>query len=239
MMSARTSFLVWWGLPIMSAGFGGFAAAFTGEGGDFGRGPGQVGPLMLIGGYFAIVSLLVFVFRARQAQVAFDDREQYDKPVEAAMVALCAPILAGGIWFMASSFLADFGPSRVIPGKLQSIEPVGAFGRSYGVDLDRTATPLVLECRVERNCGSPIPLLSLKPGTPVTAEMLNGRLIGLSANGKTLVQPAEQRRWRLLFSGGGMALLIVYSAAFIAVALRLLFGEVEVKDEAPHYWTTT
>lgn len=239
MMSSRTSFLVWWGLPIMSAGLGGFAAAFAGEGGDFGRGPGQVGPLVLIGCYFAIVSLLAFVFRIRQNQVAYDDREQYDKPMEAAMVALCAPILAGGIWFLASGFLSDFGPSRPISGKLQSIDQVGAFGRSYGIDLDRTAAPLVLECPIERNCGSPIPLLSLKPGAPVAVEMLNGKLIGLSANGKTLVKPAEQRRWRMLASGGGMALLIIYSAAFIAVAVRLLFDDTEVEDETPRYWTTS
>ena len=239
MMSSRTSFLVWWGLPIMSAGLGGFAAAFAGEGGDFGRGPGQVGPLMLIVGYFAIVGLLAFVFRVRQNQVAYDDRQQYDKPMEAAMVALCVPILAGGIWMMASSFWGDFGQSRTISGKLQSIDQVGAFGRSYGIDLDVTATPLMLECHVERNCGSPVPLLSLKPGTPVKVEMLNSKLIGLRADGQTLVDATEHRRWRLLFSGAGMALLIIYSAAFIGVALRLLFGDAEEAEPAPQYWTTT
>lgn len=240
MMSARTSFLVWWGLPILCAGFGAFAAAYAGEGGDFGRGPGQVGPMLLIACYFAIVGLLVFVFRVRQNQVTFDDhRERYDKPMEAAMVALCAPILVAGIWFMASNFHGSLGPSHTISGKLQSIDQVGAFGQSYGLDLDITATPLMLECHVQHNCGSPVPLLSLKPGTPVKAEMLNSKLIGLSADGKVLVDAGEQRRWRMLLSGAGMALLIIYASTFIAVSLRLLFGEEEREEETTSFWTAT
>lgn len=239
MMSARTSFLVWWGLPILCAGFGAFVAAYAGEGGEFGRGPGQVGPMLLIACYFALVGLLVFIFRVRQNQVAFDDRERYDKPMEAAMVALCAPILAAGIWFMAANFHGAMGTSHTISGKLQSIDQVGAFGRTYGLDLDSTATPLMLECHLQHGCGSPVQLLSLKPGTPVKVEMLNSKLIGLSADGKVLVDAGVQRRWRMLLSGGGMALLIIYASTFIAVSLRLLFGEHETEDETPSFWTAT
>ena len=63
MMSARTSFLVWWGLPILCAGMGAGAAAFMGQGGTFGVRPGQIGPLMLLGGYLAAVGLLAVIFR--------------------------------------------------------------------------------------------------------------------------------------------------------------------------------
>lgn len=234
MTSARTSFLVWWALPILCAGLGASAAAFAGRGGLFGAGPQQIGPLMLIGGYFAAVALLALVFRIRQGQAALgDDRGRYDKPVEAAMVALCAPVLALGVWVFASGFMADFGPSRTISGKLVAIDKMGAFGRSFGIDLDRTASPLILECRVERNCGSPVPLVRLAQGTRLDVEVLNGRVLGLRADGRQLVDPQVQRRWRLVFGGAALALLIVYSAAFIGVSARLLFREEEPDAFAP------
>ena len=152
MMSARTSFLVWWGLPILCAGMGAGVAAFMGQGGTFGVRPGQIGPLMLLGGYLVAVGLLAVIFRVRQSQAAFDDRDRFDKPVEAALVALCAPILALGIWVFANGFLGDFGPIRTVSGKLASIDQIGAFGRSYGIALDRSPRPLILECRLRRNC---------------------------------------------------------------------------------------
>lgn len=232
MMSPRTSFLVWWGLPILCAGLGASIAAFASQGGIFGPGPQQIGPLMLVGGYFAAVGLLALIFRIRQSQVVLgDDRSRYDKPVEAAMVALCAPVLGLGIWVFASGFLADFGPSRVIAGKLETVDRAGAFGRSYGVDLDRTAAPLILECRIDRNCGSPVPLMRLKPGARMEVEVLNGRVLGIEADGRQLIDPQAQRLWRLLFGGAVMALLVVYTAGFIGAAARLLFGHDEPEGE--------
>ena len=227
MMSARTGFLVWWGLPILCAGFGALIAAYVGEGGAFGRGPGQIGPLMVIGAYFALVGFLAVIFRVRQSQMTFDDRERFDKPVEAAMVALCAPILAAGIWLLAKNLAHEMGPSRTLTGKLESVDQVGAFGRTYAIDLDRTAVPLMLECRVRRNCGSPIPLLQLKPGQAMEIELLNRRVLGVRADGRELVSPSAQRAWRLALTGGGLVALLAYTLAFIGVSMSLLFAASE------------
>ena len=231
MMSARTSFLVWWGLPILCAGMGAGAAAFMGQGGTFGVRPGQIGPLMLLGGYLAAVGLLAVIFRVRQSQAAFDDRDRFDKPVEAALVALCAPILALGIWVFANGFLGDFGPIRTVSGKLASIDQIGAFGRSYGIALDRSPRPLILECRLRRNCGSPVPLMRLQPGSAVEIHVFKSAVVGLSANGRTLVDPNSQRRARLLFGGAALAGMVFYSLAFAAASFRLLFGRDEREEE--------
>lgn len=237
MMSARTSFLVWWGLPILCAGLGAMAAAYLGEGGMFGRGPGQVGPLMLIGGYILVVGLLAVVFRMRQNQASFEDRDRFDKPVEVAMVALCVPILAAGIWLFAAGLKADLGPTRTVTGKLQSIDQVGAFGRSFGIDLETTASPMILQCRMARNCGSPIPLIRLKPGTTMEVEVLHGKVLGLKAGGRQLVDPAVQRSWRVGLGSVGLIALLLYGAAFVVAAMRLLFDADEPEPEYPTYWT--
>ena len=231
MMRARTSFLVWWGLPILCAGMGAGAAAFMGQGGTFGVRPGQIGPLMLLGGYLVAVGLLAVIFRVRQSQAAFDDRDRFDKPVEAALVALCAPILALGIWVFANGFLGDFGPIRTVSGKLASIDQIGAFGRSYGIALDRSPRPLILECRLRRNCGSPVPLMRLQPGSAVEIHVLKSAVVGLSANGRTLVDPNSQRRARLLLGGAALAGMVFYSLAFAAASFRLLFGRDEREEE--------
>lgn len=223
MMSARTSFLVWWGLPILCAGLGALAANYSGMDGGAG-GLGRTA-LLLILGYFALIGFLAVIFRVRQSQVLFDERERFDKPVEAAMVAMCVPVLAAGVWFFANGFIADLGSGRTFSGKLQSVDEVGAFGRTYAIDLDATGYPLILQCRLQRNCGSPTPLLQLKPGTPIEAELLNGRVLGLKAGGKQIVSPGTQRAGRLLFGGGLLALLVIYSAAFTLVSARLLFGD--------------
>lgn len=232
MMSARTGFLVWWGLPILSVGVGAGLAAFAGQGGTFGSGPGQIGPLMLAGGYFGAVGLLAVVLRIRQGQTSLGDRDRFDKPVEAALVALCAPVLAVGLWIFASGFFADFGPSRTVAGKLTSIDQVGAFGRSYGIDLDGTGKPLILECRILRNCGSPTPLLRLKPGAQVEMQVLRGEILGLKADGRVLVSATTQRIWRLLFGGALLAFLVLYTAAFVGASMRLLFAGEADEDEA-------
>ena len=237
MMSARTSFLIWWGLPILCAGLGAMAAAYMGEGGMFGSGPGQVGPLMLIGGYILVVGLLAVVFRMRQNLAAFEDRDRFDKPVEAAMVALCLPILAAGIWLFAAGLRADLGPSRTVAGQLEHIDKVGAFGRSFGINLVTTASPLILPCRVERNCGSPVPLLRLQPGARLEVELLNGKALGLKADGRQLVEPAVQRAWRVGFAAAGLVLLLAYGAAFVIASLRLLLDAGEPEPETPTYWT--
>lgn len=237
MMSARTSFLIWWGLPILCAGLGAMAAAYMGEGGMFGSGPGQVGPLMLIGGYILVVGLLAVVFRMRQNLAAFEDRDRFDKPVEAAMVALCLPILAASIWLFAAGLRADLGPSRTVAGQLEHIDKVGAFGRSFGINLVTTASPLILPCRVERNCGSPVPLLRLQPGAKLELELLNGKVLGLKADGRQLVEPAVQRAWRVGFAAAGLVLLLAYGAAFVVASLRLLLDAGEPEPETPTYWT--
>ncbi len=238
MMSARTSFLVWWGLPILCAGLGAMAAAFLGEGGMFGRGPGQIGPLMLVGGYILVVGLLAVVFRMRQNLAAFEDRDRFDKPVEVAMVALCAPILAAGIWLIAAGLRADLGPTRTVAGQLEHIDKVGAFGRSFGINLGTTASPLILPCRIDRNCGSPFPLMRLERGAHLEVEVLNGKVLGLRADGRQLVDPAVQRRWRVGFGAAGLVLLLAYGATFVIASLRLLFDPGEPEPEAPTYWTT-
>ena len=237
MMSARTSFLIWWGLPILCAGLGAMAAAYMGEGGMFGSGPGRVGPLRLIGGYILVVGLLAVVFRMRQNLAAFEDRDRFDKPVEAAMVALCLPILAAGIWLFAAGLRADLGPSRTVAGQLEHIDKVGAFGRSFGINLVTTASPLILPCRVERNCGSPVPLLRLQPGAKLELELLNGKVLGLKADGRQLVEPAVQRAWRVGFAAAGLVLLLAYGAAFVVASLRLLLDAGEPEPETPTYWT--
>jgi hypothetical protein len=238
MMSARTSFLIWWGLPILCAGLGAMAAAYMGEGGMFGSGPGQIGPLMLLAGYILVVGLLAVIFRMRQNLAAFEGRDRFDKPVEAAMVALCVPILAAGIWLFAAGLRADLGPSRTVAGQLEHIDKVGAFGRSFGINLVTTASPLILPCRVERNCGSPVPLLRLQPGAKLEVELLNGKVLGLKADGRQLVEPAVQRNWRVGFAGLGLALLLAYGAAFVVASLRLLLDADEPEPEIPTYWTT-
>lgn len=237
MMSARTSFLVWWGLPILCAGFGAMAAAYLGERGMFGRGPGQIGPLMLIGVYFAVVGLLAVVFRMRQNQASFEGRDRFDKPVEVAMVALCVPILAAGIWLFAAGLKADLGPSRTVAGPLQSIDRVGAFGRSFGIDLETTASPMILQCRLARNCGSPTPLMRLAPGTAVEVEVLHGKVLGLKAGGRQLVDPAVQRNWRVGLGSVGLIALLLYGVAFVVAAMRLLFDADEPEPQFPTYWT--
>jgi hypothetical protein len=186
---------------------------------------------MLLGGYLAAVGLLAVIFRVRQSQAAFDDRDRFDKPVEAALVALCAPILALGIWVFANGFLGDFGPIRTVSGKLASIDQIGAFGRSYGIALDRSPRPLILECRLRRNCGSPVPLMRLQPGSAVEIHVLKSAVVGLSANGRTLVDPNSQRRARLLLGGAALAGMVFYSLAFAAASFRLLFGRDEREEE--------
>jgi hypothetical protein len=186
---------------------------------------------MLLGGYLAAVGLLAVIFRVRQSQAAFDDRDRFDKPVEAALVALCAPILALGIWVFANGFLGDFGPIRTLSGKLASIDQIGAFGRSYGIALDRSPRPLILECRLRRNCGSPVPLMRLQPGSAVEIHVLKSAVVGLSANGRTLVDPNSQRRARLLLGGAALAGMVFYSLAFAAASFRLLFGRDEREEE--------
>lgn len=238
MMSPRTSFLIWWGLPILCAGLGALAAAYLGERGTFGRGPGQIGPLMLLGGYIVVVGLLAVVFRMRQNQASFEERDRFDKPVEAAMVALCVPILAAGIWVFAAGLKADLGPARTVTGKLEHINRVGAFGRSFGIDLESSASPLILECRIDRNCGSPTPLMRLKPDSTMEIEVLNGKVLSLKANGRQLVDAASQRRWRVGLGGAGLVLLLLYGAAFLVAAARLLFDDGEPEPETPTYWTT-
>lgn len=237
MMSARTSFLVWWGLPILCAGLGAMAAAYLGEGGMFGRGPGQIGPLMLIGAYFVVVGLLAIIFRMRQNQASFQDRDRFDKPVEVAMVALCVPILAAGIWLFAAGLKADLGPSRTVTGKLESIDRVGAFGRSFGIDLNTTASSMLLECRLDRNCGSPFPLMRLKEGAQMEVELLHGKVLGVKADGRQLVDPAVQRNWRVGLGSLGLIALLLYGAAFVVAATRLLFDADEPEPEFPTYWT--
>lgn len=221
MMSARTSFLVWWGLPILCAGLGAFLANYL----DMAGGGGiSRSALLAVVGYFAVVGFLAVIFRVRQSQVLFDDRARFDKPVEAAMVAMCVPVLAAGIWFLVSSVIADLGPTRTFEGRLQSVDTVGAFGRTYAIDLDETGYPLILQCRLQRNCGSPVPLLQLKPGTPIQAELLDGQVVGLKVAGKQYVDPDQQRRMRLLIGGGLLVLLALYTATFAAVSIRLLFA---------------
>lgn len=227
MMSARTSFLVWWGLPILCAGLGALLANYANL--DGGGGMSRT-TLLLVLGYFAAVGALAVIFRVRQSQVLFDDRARFDKPVEAAMVAMCVPVLIAGIWFLASAFRADLGPTRTFDGRVQSVDAVGAFGRTYAIDLDETGYPLILQCRLQRNCGSPVPLLQLKPGTPIQAELLDGQVIGLKVAGQQYVNPARQRTIRLFTSGGLLALLTLYSVAFTAVSIRLLFGESDDVD---------
>jgi len=234
MMSARTSFLVWWGLPILCAGLGALAANYSSMDGGA-AGIGRTG-LLLILGYFALVGFLAVIFRVRQSQVLFDERARFDKPVEAAMVAMCVPVLAAGIWFFANGFIADLGPGRTFGGRLQSVDEVGAFGRTYAIDLDATGYPLILQCRFQRNCGSPTPLLQLKPGTPIEAQLLNGRVLGLKASGEELVSPSRQRAGRLLLGGGLLALLVLYAAAFTAVAIRLLFSDDENEPQTADPW---
>jgi hypothetical protein len=237
MISPRTSFLVWWGLPILCAGLGALAAAYLGENGAFSSRP-PAALLVVCGVYFAAVAALALVFRLRQGQAAYDERQRFDKPVEAAMVAMCAPILLAGLWLFAASFLADFRPSHTVQGKLSSIDRIGAFGRSYAIDLTNTTTPPVLKCRLQRDCGSPVPLPRLQPGAQMAVELLNHRVIGLTADGRQLVDPGPQRTWRLLVGGGALALLIVYAAAFVGASMRLLFGQ-EEEAEPQTYWNAT
>ena len=159
------------------------------------------------------------------------------QPVEAAMVALCAPILVAGIWLMAAGLRADLGPSRTVAGQLEHIDKVGAFGRSFGINLATAASPLILPCRVERNCGSPVPLLRLQPGAKLELELLNGKVLGLKADGRQLVEPAVQRAWRVGFAAAGLVLLLAYGAAFVVASLRLLLDAGEPEPETPTYWT--
>jgi hypothetical protein len=230
MMSARTSFLVWWGLPILCVGLGAGIAAYMGEGGMFGRGPGQIGPIVAAGVYFAAVAALALIFRIRQSQVAFGERDRFDRPVEAAMVALCAPILAAGVWVAAKSVVGNLDPARSISGKLETVDQIGAFGRTYAIDLTTTATPLMLECRFRRNCGSPIPMMQLKPGASLEVELLQGKVLGLKADGRQLIDPAGQRRARLMIGAAVLAFLVLYALSFAWVSVRLLFGQTEPEE---------
>lgn len=234
MMSARTSFLVWWGLPILCAGLGALLANYANL--DGGGGMGRTA-LLLILGYFAVVGALALIFRVRQSQVLFDDRARFDKPVEAAMVAMCVPVLVAGIWFLVGAFRADLGPTRTFDGRVQSVDAVGAFGRTYAIDLDVTGYPLILQCRLQRNCGSPVPLLQLKPGTPVQAELLDGQVIGLKVAGQQYVDPGRQRASRLFIGGALLALLALYTVAFTAVAIQLLFGDQDDDAEVRTAWS--
>ncbi|MDP3853013.1 hypothetical protein [Phenylobacterium sp.] len=228
-MNSRAQFLTWWGLPILCVGLGAVAATYAGDGAGSGSQAPKLMHLGLIGVYFVAVGFLAVIFRIRQNQVALEDRKRFEKPVEAALIAMCAPILAAGLWVFATGFMADFGPSQTIRGKLQAVDQVGAFGRSYAIDLDTTAHPLVLECRVRRNCGSPTPLLRLKSGAPAEVEILNRRVLGMSLDGRPVVDPARQRFWRLIFGGAALALMVVYTAAFIGVSIQLLLMD---DDEA-------
>lgn len=224
-MSSRVQFLTWWGLPILCVGLGAVAATYVGDGAGSGSQAPKLTHLGLIGLYFAAVGFLAVILRIRQNQVALDDRKRFEKPVEAALIAMCAPVLAAGLWVFATGFMADFGPGQTMRGELQSVDRVGAFGRSYAIDLDTTAHPLVLECRMRQNCGSPTPLLRLKAGAQAEIQVLNSRVLGMSVDGRPVVDPVGQRFWRLIFGGAALALMVVYTAAFIGVSIQLLLAE--------------
>ena len=222
MMSSRTSFLVWWGLPILCAGLGGGVAAFLGQGGLFGSGEGQIGPLLLLGGYFAAVGLVALFLRMRQNQAMVQDRERFDKPVEAALIALCAPILVLGIGVFAKGFADNFSPSYTVAGKLMRIDRIGAFGRSYGVSLEGSPRTVIMKCRLQTNCGSPTPLLGLHAGDAIELKIRSGEALGLTANGRVLVNPAVQGWTRLLLSQALLAAAAIYTLLFASVSTRLL-----------------
>jgi hypothetical protein len=73
--------------------------------------------------------------------------------------------------------------------------------------------------------------MRLQPGSAVEIHVLKSAVVGLSANGRTLVDPGSQRRARLLFGGAALAGMVFYSLAFAAASFRLLFWRDEREEE--------
>jgi hypothetical protein len=223
-MNARTSFLVWWGLPILGAGLGALIATYAGAGFGSDR-AGRLTPLLAIVLYIAVAGFVAVIVRMRQSQVALGEGARFDRPVEAALVAMCAPVLIAGLWVFLAGLIADFGSTRAITGRLESVEQVGSFRRSYFLDLDTTSQPLILECYGRRNCGQPQPLLRLPQGVAVEAEMLGDRVLGLTVANRQVLHAGTQRFLRLLVDVALLVLMIFYTAAFSMVAFNLLWPE--------------
>jgi hypothetical protein len=229
-MNARTSFLVWWGLPILGAGLGALIATYAGAGFGSDR-VGRLTPLLAIVLYFAAAGCVAVIVRMRQSQVALGEGARFDRPVEAALVAMCAPILIAGLWVFLAGLIADFGSTRSVSGRLEGVEQVGSFRRSYFLDLDTTTQPLILECYGRRNCGQSQPLLRLPTDATVKADILGDRVLGLTVADKPVLHAGAQRFLRLLIDGALLVLMILYTAAFSMVAFNLLWPEEDEEVE--------
>ena len=72
--------------------------------------------------------------------------------------------------------------------------------------------------------------VQLKPGASLEVELLQGKVLGLKADGRQLIDPAGQRRGRLMIGSAVLAFLALYALSFAWVSVRLLFGQTETEE---------
>jgi len=222
-MDARARFLIWFGLPVLSAGLGAGVALFTGAVEGLGFGDIHMTPLVAVGLYLVVAALVAVVVRMRQGQVALGDGERFDKPVEAALVAMCAPVIIVGLWAFGANLVDDFGGVRKVSGKIVEVEAIGGLQRAYAFHLDSGAEPLFLECYGRPNCGQATPLLRLPKGAQADLYLRGEDVVGITVDGKNVLKPFGQRAWRMLVDGMLLVLMILYTTAFAYAAASLLW----------------
>ncbi|WP_309643044.1 hypothetical protein [Phenylobacterium sp.] len=234
-MDTRALFLVWFGLPVLSAGLGAGIAIFTGMMDGFDVGGLRLTPLLAVGLYVLGVGAVAVIVRMRKNQLALGEGERFEKPMEAALVAMCAPLIVAGLWTFGANLFNDFGSVRKVSGEISRVEAIGGVRARYALTLDNAAQPYILPCYGRPNCGQAISLMRLPKGAKTDLYLSRNEVVGMTVDEKNVLKPFGQRAWRIVVDGVLLVLMLLYTAAFAYTATSLLWPqeeEEEPEDEA-------
>ena len=229
-MDARTRFLIWFGLPVLSAGLGAGIALLTGMIDGFDVGGVRLTPLLIIALYVLGVGAVAIIVRMRQSQLALGEEKRFERPIEAALVAMCAPVIVAGLWAFSSNLINDFGSVKKVSGDIQRVEVIGGLRARYALTLDNAVQPYILPCYGRPNCGQATPLMRLPQGAKADLYLSRGEVVGMTVEGKNVLKPFGQRAWRIVVDGVFLALMLGYTAAFALTAAGLLWPDDEEDD---------
>ncbi|UTP39510.1 hypothetical protein M9M90_20235 [Phenylobacterium sp. LH3H17] len=230
-MDPRARFLLWFGLPVLSAGLGAAIAILTGIVEGFDVGGLRLTPLLAVGLYVAGAGLVAVIVRMRQSQLALGDRERFERPLEAALVAMCAPFIVAGLWAFGANLFNDFGSVKKASGQIERVEAIGGLRARYALTLDNAVQPYVLPCYGRPNCGQAVPLMRLPKGAKADLYLSRNEVIGMTVDDKNVLKPFGQRAWRIVVDGALLVLMVLYTTAFLYTAASLLWPEDEDEEE--------
>jgi len=229
-MDTRALFLVWFGLPVLSAGLGAGIAILTGMMDGFDVGGLRLTPLLAVGLYVLGVGAVAVIVRMRKSQVALGEGERFEKPMEAALVAMCAPLIVAGLWAFGANLFNDFGSVRKVSGEISRVEAIGGLRARYALTLDNAAQPYILPCYGRPNCGQAVSLLRLPKGAKADLYLSRNEIVGMTVDEKNVLKPFGQRAWRIVVDGVLLVLMLLYTTAFAYTAASLLWPQ---EDEEP------